>query len=222
MSVMSADTTKTMLGIFGGTFDPVHIGHLQPVAEAAQELGLEQVRLLPCHIPPHKQAPQSSPEHRLAMLELACQQWPLFIIDNRELMWDKPSYSIDTLKDFRREFANRPVLFFIGMDSLCHLDSWYKWQSICKYCHLVVCQRGDFLPEFNVNITRLLNERRTTDVKQLEQHSGGYIYLAKTSQIPVSSTTIRAALSHGDVEPSWLPEKVQDYIERHQLYRQCE
>ncbi|WP_168171533.1 nicotinate-nucleotide adenylyltransferase [Lacimicrobium sp. SS2-24] len=213
---------KKMLGIFGGTFDPVHYGHLRPVAEAATTLGMDEIRLLPCHIPPHKQAPQSSPEHRLNMLRLACQEWPLFVVDQRELQWNKPSYSVDTLADFRREFSQQPLLFFIGMDSLCHLDSWYQWSSLFDYCHLVVCQRGDFLPKFNVNIQRLLDQRQTKDVAALKHQRNGLIYLAKTSKIPVSSTAIRAALSRGVVDPDWLPDSVLAYINQHHLYTQGE
>lgn len=219
------DATKpsspgNMVGIFGGTFDPVHIGHLQPVSEASEELGLKQVRLLPCHIPPHKQIPHSSPEHRLAMLELACQQWPLFVIDKRELEWNRPSYSVDTLRDLRNEFGNRrPLVFFIGMDSLCNLDTWRNWQSLFDYCHLVVCQRGDILPDFNANIAKLMRTRQTPDPDRLKQQASGLIYLAKTSEIPVSSTTIRAELSHGHVNPAWLPAGVLNYIQQHQLYQ---
>ncbi|ALS97933.1 nicotinate-nucleotide adenylyltransferase [Lacimicrobium alkaliphilum] len=219
-AAINTDLSGDMLAILGGTFDPVHIGHLQPVSEASKELGLEQVRLLPCHIPPHKQMPHSSPEHRLAMLELACKQWPLFVVDSRELKWNKPSYSVDTLRDFRTEFGNHlPLVFFIGMDSLCNLDSWHEWQSLFEYCHLVVCQRGDILPDFNVNIARLVSERQTDDPGALKHKACGLIYLAKTSLVPVSSTAIRTALNQGDINPAWLPAGVLDYIQQHQLYQ---
>jgi nicotinate-nucleotide adenylyltransferase len=222
---MSETTVNTpssgdMLAIFGGTFDPVHIGHLQPVSEASKELGLQQVRLLPCHIPPHKQTPHSSPKHRLAMLELACQQWPLFVVDDRELRWNQTSYSVDTLRDFRAEFGNhRPLVFFIGMDSLCNLDCWHEWQSLFDYCHLVVCRRGDILPDFNVNIASLVSQRQTDDPEALKRQACGLIYLAKTSLITVSSTAVRAALSQGNINPAWLPAGVLDYIQQHQLYQ---
>ncbi|MDF2179338.1 nicotinate-nucleotide adenylyltransferase [Aliiglaciecola sp. CAU 1673] len=206
------------LGLFGGTFDPVHYGHLKPVAEAAKEVGLVQIRLLPCHIPPHKATPSVSASMRLHMLRLVCEDWPLFEVDDRELRRHKPSYSVDTLNEYREEVGDRPLLFFMGMDSLQTLHTWYRWQEILSLCHLVVCRRGESKPTMAVEIQDLLDRHQCHDAAALHHQPAGSVYLASTSFVNLSSTSLRQKLASGKVESALLPPKVLTYIQEHGLY----
>lgn len=208
---------QTPLGIFGGTFDPVHLGHLLPVTDAAREIGLHRVKLLPCHIPAHKATPTVSAAQRLAMVRLVCAKWPLFELDDRELRRDSPSYSVDTLNEYRREEGNRPLVFFIGLDSLKNLNSWHRWQEILTLCHLVVCRRGDCLASFNPDVSRLLEQHRTRDARHLKEKPAGLIYLADTRELAISSTELRESLARGEAT-DLLPEEVLAYIQLHGLY----
>lgn len=207
-----------VIALFGGTFDPVHIGHLHAVSDAAKQVGLTKVRLLPCHIPPHKSGPKVSAEHRLAMLELVCRDWPLFSVDKRELERDTPSYTVETLRQFRQASPKAALIFIIGMDSLKSLDSWYHWPELLKLCHLLVCQRGDCPAEFNPTIQALLAQHQTDNPERLKDTPYGHILLAETREVSQSSTALRQTLAQGR-EPDLLPPAVLAYIQQHKLYQ---
>ena len=120
-----------LTALFGGTFDPIHYGHLKPVTAMANEVGLQNVTLLPNHVPPHRPQPEANAQQRLKMVELAIQGNPLFSVDERELHRTIPSYTIDTLEEVRRERgANAPLAFIIGQDSLLTLHKWHRWEEI--------------------------------------------------------------------------------------------
>ena len=132
---------KTAIGILGGTFDPIHYGHLTPAREAMQALGLEHIRLMPNHIPPHRPQPVASSEQRLAMVTLAASEFGGFQVDDRELRRQSPSFTFDTLRQLRHELPDTPICFLIGMDSLLSLPTWHRWQELTDYAHLVVSVR---------------------------------------------------------------------------------
>lgn len=208
----------TTIGLFGGTFDPVHLGHLIPVSEAAKEVGIDRIRLLPCHIPPHKASPRVGAAQRLAMLRLVCEEWPLFEVDDRELKRHAPSYSVDTLTEYRREQGHSPIVFFMGMDSLQSLPTWHRWQELITLCHFVVCQRGEFQPPMAVEIKDFLARHQCFKPADLHAREAGCIYLAKTPLVPLSSTALRQALAAGQVDEALLPKRVLAYIQKHGLY----
>ena len=138
-----------MIGIFGGTFDPIHYGHLRSALEVKDIFGLNEVRLIPCASPPHREQPAVTAEMRLQMLELAIKNQPGLKIDTRELDRHKvsdqtPSYMVDTLKSLRQEFPAEPLLLFIGTDAFKHLTSWHQWQQLFDYAHIVVMTRPGF------------------------------------------------------------------------------
>lgn len=207
-----------VIALFGGTFDPVHMGHLYAVSDAAKHVALNNVRLLPCHIPPHKSGPKVSAAHRLAMLELVCQDWPLFSVDTRELNRNQPSYTVETLRQYRQESPAAALIFIIGMDSLKSLDTWYHWQELLKLCHILVCQRGNCPAEFNPTIQTLLREHQTDNPARLKATTHGHILLAQTRAVRQSSTELRQTLAKGQ-QPNLLPPAVLTYIQQHKLYQ---
>ncbi|WP_416305075.1 nicotinate-nucleotide adenylyltransferase [Neptunicella sp. SCSIO 80796] len=207
-----------MLAIFGGTFDPIHKGHLQPVAQAAGQLRIEQVYLLPCHIPPHRQTPAVGAQQRLEMVRLACQDNSLFTADDRELRRNTPSYSFDTLSEFRQQFPDQSIAFFMGMDAFNHFDSWYRWQDILKLSHIIVCARPGYALTHNSVLDKLVGQQANQSVNALHDTGSGIIHFAEMELIDISATAIRQQLSAGQPPSDLLHPAVAEYIRQHGLY----
>ena len=148
------------IGIFGGTFDPIHLGHTQSAQIVAQYLNLSKVLFIPAHIPPHKNCVNNSPkvsaEQRSTMVELACKENKIFTCDKRELRRQQYSYTVDTLLELKKELPEQRLYFIIGMDSLLSFTQWHRYQDILKLCHLVVNTR----PNYDLN--QLNNETKIT------------------------------------------------------------
>lgn len=210
---------RKAIGLLGGTFDPIHVGHLRPAIALLERLNLSEVRLLPNYIPPHKATPDSSPEHRLAMAQLAAQCTAGLVVDARELKRSRPSYTLDTLKELRLELPTTPLCFLMGMDSLCQLDTWYGWQQLLDYAHLVVSHRPGWQPDFNDTIKTLVKTHATTDASQLSRQLHGCIYLFDSPQLDISSTHIRDCIKDGNNPQYLLPEPVLNYIRDKGLYQ---
>ena len=140
---------RKKIGVFGGTFDPIHIGHLRMALELKEQLGLDEMRLLPCHQPPHRDAPQVSSAQRAEMLRIALHDCPELQLDERELRRDKPSYTYDTLMELRAELGDDVSLVLcMGADAFSGLPNWYCWQELIRLAHLVVIARpGWNIPE---------------------------------------------------------------------------
>ena len=133
------------IGILGGTFDPIHFGHLRSGLEVYESLEFEHIRLIPCGVPPHRELPIASNEQRLAMMRLAVEDNTKLIVDQRELQREGPSYTVDTLLELRQEFPDTPLCLIIGSDAFLGLDSWHQWKKIPQLAHLrllVVHQRA--------------------------------------------------------------------------------
>lgn len=207
------------IGLLGGTFDPIHVGHLRPAIALLERLNLREVRLLPNYIPPHKSPPDSSPEHRLAMARVAAECTPGLVVDDRELKRSRPSYTIETLKELRLELPHTPLCFLMGMDSLCQLDTWYGWQDLLNYAHLVVSHRPGWKLVFNDTIKALVKNHGTTDASQLSRQLHGCIYLFNSPQLDISSTYIRDCIKDGNNPQYLLPEPVLNYIRDKGLYQ---
>ncbi|XOV78539.1 MAG: nicotinate-nucleotide adenylyltransferase [Aestuariibacter sp.] len=213
-----ATTSAPLLGIFGGTFDPVHNGHIKPLEAVQQQLELNRILALPCHIPPHKEAPSSSPKHRQAMLELEVKQHPWLTIDNREMQRNKPSYTLHTLQELRREYPEQHLCFIIGMDSMQAFDTWYQWQDIMQLCHLVVMQRGGYQPEFNATVKGLLDCAQVSQLDSLRKNKSGHVVFINTPQLDVSSSNIRQRIKNSESVDKLVSNEVIHYIEQHGLY----
>ncbi|WP_050570372.1 nicotinate-nucleotide adenylyltransferase [Dickeya chrysanthemi] len=213
--------TSPLIAYFGGTFDPIHYGHLRPAAALAQEIGLQHVILLPNNVPPHREQPEASADQRKAMAELAVQDNPLFQVDGRELQRATPSYTIDTLEALRAEKgADTPLAFIIGQDSLLTLHRWHRWQEILDYCHLLVCDRPGYRRQLDTaELESWLAAHQTHEAARLHSQSHGLIYLAHTPLLSISATEIRHRRQQGIDCHDLLPDSVLKYIDTHGLYR---
>ncbi|WP_411706113.1 nicotinate-nucleotide adenylyltransferase [Edaphovirga cremea] len=213
---------KALFALFGGTFDPIHYGHLRPVEVLARQVGLDRVTLLPNNVPPHRPQPKASPLQRLKMVELAIAGNPLFSIDNRELKHDSPSYTIETLETLRKEYgAAVPLAFIIGQDSLLTLHKWHRWQDLLGVCHLLVLARPGYSNEMETEeLQQWLNNHRVDEPKKLKMQAHGMIYIADTPLSEISATDIRRRLHSGEACDDLLPPAVQRYIHSQGLYRE--
>ena len=205
-----------MIGIYGGTFDPVHYGHLRTAVEVKELFDLQELRLLPSHQPPHRDRPGATPKMRLQMLQLAIKYQAGLQIDTRELEREGPSYMVDTLQTIRAEWSNKPLLLFIGKDAFAGLTSWHCWQSLFDYAHLVVMNRPESksmdLPEF-------LEQRLVNFRDDLKRHTQGKLYFQNVTQLDISSSKIRQIFAEKRNPAYLLPNEVISYIQRNKLYQ---
>ena len=205
------------IGLFGGTFDPVHYGHLRPALELVEHYALDTLYLLPNHRPQHRDKPEANTQQRIHMLHVAVDDVPQLAIDPREAERNEPTYTIDTLADVRQENPNATVIFFMGMDAFAHFDSWHRWEEILSLTNLVVMDRPDaILSEF----AKSLIERQISAVGDtIEHNTCGVIERCEVTQIAISATDVRQRVSAGQSIQFLLPESVREYIHEQQLYR---
>lgn len=217
------DTASRPLGLFGGTFDPVHFGHLRLAEEAREALGLAAIRWLPAGQPPHRAMPRIAPEHRLAMVRLAVAGNPHFSVDPGEVEATAPSYTVTTLTRLREELGFRqPLVLLMGADAFAGLAGWHRWQEIFGLAHLAVLHRPGYpllaerLPE---PLAREFVQRQCVAPEDLALAPAGTILPLPMTQLDISATHIRSLLARGASPRYLLPDEVLDYIRRHQLYR---
>ena len=202
-----------MIGIFGGTFDPVHYGHIKPALSIKQALHLTQLRFVPNRIPPHRELPWLDVEQRLLLLKSAVQDYPGVVVDERELKRSGPSYMVDTLASLHSDFPDESLCLIVGMDAFIGLPSWHRWRQILDLCHLVVTQRPGFSQTDMANQMKhadyqFLAGKITQDVSELASKDTGVILLQSVPQLDISSTQIREKLLKGDDVSQWLPEGI--------------
>ena len=162
------------IGLLGGTFNPIHFGHLRMAQELVEALNLTEVRFIPSANPPHKNQPSVSAKERAAMVQLAVANNPLFKLDTRELNRDGASYTIDTLISLREELGNNVALCLVmGSDAFAKLNTWHRWQELLKYCHIILVQRPSKLAQAKLsdNLTTLLHDNYTENIDDLEKKS---------------------------------------------------
>ena len=163
------------IGVFGGTFDPIHYGHLRTAFEMLQALRFDEVRFMPCGSPPHRGAPIADAELRLQMVKVATEGQHGFVVDDRELLRDGPSYSVDTLTALRGEFPLRPIALIIGMDAFLGLPKWYQWREILQLAHIVVAHRPGWRAPDMGPLGELLAYRGTHRICDMHQAKSGHI-----------------------------------------------
>ncbi len=207
------------IAIFGGTFDPIHNGHLQSALELKRQLQLDQVRLLPCHRPPHRDTPGCSSSQRLEMVQLAVAGTDL-IVDDREMLRPGLSYSVDTLEQYRREFGDAVSLCWVmGTDAFAHFDRWHRWQDFLSLAHIIVISRPDAPLPTAGPIAELAARHQLTDESDLQVRPSGSILFVTLQPYPISATGIRAAIASEKKVARFLPAAVLNYIHVHQLYQ---
>jgi len=207
-------------GVLGGTFDPIHLGHLRLGWEACSRLSLSKLFIVPCHIPPHREEPHSSAQHRLNMAHIACKNTPEFEVTDWETKNNGPSYSVKTLSHFRARFgADLPLIFIMGTDAFNGLSRWHQWQDILSLAHLWVAHRpGAALPAADTEESDLLKARQVHKASDLLKSPAGGIFLCNTTALDISSTALREQIRNGEDPRFLLPEPVRDYIRENKLY----
>lgn len=209
------------IGILGGTFDPVHHGHLRLAIECYERMALAEVRLVPLYTPPHRRPPHATPEHRLAMLRIAVGDSDKIKVDECEIQRQGTSYTIDTVSALRGRLGIAPLILLLGADAFNQLHTWHRWESLLEHAHIVIAERpGVSAHPDDTAIKDLLDVHGVTDAALLHTTGHGKIFRLQIPWLDISATRIRDLLRlHHD--PSWLlPAGVIDYIHAHQLYAQ--
>ncbi len=204
--------------VLGGSFDPVHQGHIS-IAEKISECLGTTVRLLPVGVPPHKARLVASPKQRLKMLELATLNQPSLVIDDVELMRDSVSYTFETLRTLRDQLGETESLYFVlGMDAYLDLPSWHEWQSLLNVAHIVVCQRAS--AKTVPPALRLFEKiHRVRSIDELKAASCGFVYYVENAAVEVSSSEVRARLRRGEPVTGLINPEVAAFISEQKLYR---
>ncbi|MGH8212264.1 MAG: nicotinate-nucleotide adenylyltransferase [Rhodanobacteraceae bacterium] len=207
------------LAILGGTFDPVHLGHLRAAWDAAEALDAE-VRLVPANVPPHRQAPVANAQQRVAILRAALAGQDRVLLDTRELDREGPSFTFDTLTSLRDEIgAQRPLVLLLGADAFALLPSWHHWHELFELAHIGVLMRPGHVPPPPDDLAAVIAARETSDVEALRASPAGRVLRIAITPLEVSATKIRALLREGR-EPRWLlPDALLAHPELLALYR---
>lgn len=195
-----------MIGILGGTFDPVHFGHLRPALEVMEAVGMEQVRFLPNSIPPHRETPWLDVANRLELLTTAIADQPGFVLDRRELDRAGHSYMVDTLESLREDFPEQALCLILGMDAFMGIRQWHEWQRLPGLCHVVATTRPGFT--LDEALVRELPFEPVNSAAELSQAASGRFLLQSVTQLDISASRIRALLAKGQSVRYLLPDEV--------------
>ncbi|MCB5190368.1 nicotinate-nucleotide adenylyltransferase [Methylobacillus arboreus] len=209
-----------LIGVMGGTFDPIHFGHLRMAQELADALNLAEVRFTPSANPPHREQPMTSAAHRSEMVSLAIADNPLFKLDTRELSRNGYSYTIETLQSLHEELqGNGRLCLLMGLDAFVGITSWHRWQDLLQFAHIVVATRpGTALPTENAMLHGFLQAYALTNVQQLHEKVENGILMQEITALDISATHIRTRLAQGQAPRYLLPDRVLEYIRQQQLY----
>lgn len=207
------------IGLFGGTFDPVHFGHLRPSVELAEAYALSTLYLLPNHRPAHRAPTRASTVHRIAMLRLAIENTRHLEVDGREALRDKPSYTFDTLTEIRQEQPSAELLFFMGLDAFAKFDTWHQWERILELANLVVVRRpGATHSDFS---QQLLANQQANRGSCVSDATAGVIEECDVTQLAISASDVRRRIDQQLTVRFLLPEAVSEYIVSQSLYRKA-
>ncbi len=214
-------TARRAIGLFGGTFDPVHNGHLRVALDTLEELGLAEVRLLPARQPPHRMEPHATAEQRRDLLKIAVAGEPRLRVDDRELERDGPSYTFDTLVSLRAEVGpGQPLALMVGGDAFRGLPGWHRWREFLDLAHLVVLQRPGHAADLPPELEQLIANHRATRPDELQRQPAGKVLSWRVTQLEISASQIRSLVAAGRSVRYLLPDAVLDEINRQDLY--CE
>jgi nicotinate-nucleotide adenylyltransferase len=200
------------LGIFGGTFDPIHFGHLRTAFELLDVLQLDELRFVPAGSPPHRDTPLADASLRLSLVAAAIADQPGFVIDAREVRRSGPSYAVLTLRELRAEFPARPLCLIVGMDAFLGLTQWHEWRELFELAHIVVAHRPGWSAPADGPLGEVLAARATTRSADLHESPAGRIYVHAVTQLEISSSELRTLLAAGQDPRYLVPEAVRAAI----------
>lgn len=206
------------IGIFGGSFDPIHYGHLRPALEILEALSLDSMRFIPSGQPPHRGAPVATVAARLAMLKAAVAGEPRFQVDERELTRSAPSYTVDTLAELRREHPKDALVLVVGLDAFLGFPGWHRWRETFELAHVAVAHRPGWTLQSDGELAELLRERQARHADELGEHTAGKVLLQTVTQLDISSTQVRSAAAQGHDIRYLVPEPVRAYIKDSHCY----
>lgn len=216
---------STVIAVLGGTFNPPHLGHIQPALQAIKTLGIPRLGVMPCKLPPHKDTQGISEQHRVRMVNALCEGHDQLYPELIELSLPAPSYTVKTLRALKQAQPGRTICFLLGEDSLYNLPTWYEWQQLTDYCHLVVMRRTTGELGCSEQVQNFVAQHQTTDSQRLLEQDHGGLYMADTALRDISSTELRALIAtsqanpeHNEALSQWLDPAVINYIKQHRLY----
>ena len=199
-----------MIGIYGGSFDPVHLGHLQTATSIKNELDIDRLLMLPCFEPVHKNSLHYTSKQRIQMLDLAIKEFNSLEIDTREILRGGNSFMIDTLLDLKESFKNESICLIIGMDSFIKFKTWKNWDEFSKLIHLVVLPRNGDQP-----VSKTLTTFETVEnIDKLESNSSGHLYFSNSQMIDISSSAIRGKIAANQNLDNLLPISIINFLKK--------
>lgn len=211
--------TVKALAFMGGTFDPIHNGHLRTALEIQQWLGIDRVALMPSKVPVHRAQPERSSQQRLDMVQRAVEDEPALYADAREILSSKPSYTVLTLEALRQELgAELPICMIMGMDAYLSLPSWDRWQELLQLAHIVVVKRPGWVYKPGDMISRVTRNHEVSDKQRLLSSAAGHVIFHELTPLGISATQIRNLIGNGHSPRYLIPDGVWDYIQQQQLY----
>jgi nicotinate-nucleotide adenylyltransferase len=212
-------THKVVRLLFGGTFDPVHRGHIEIAKDGAKKVQADYIHFIPCFMPVHRDTPTANACQRLDMLKIALQHEPKMIVDERELLRDGPSYTIDTLQCFKQQYPNDVLVFLLGADSWNGFHQWYQWQKFTDFCHLLIAKRPNYSLESDGEVVKWSDKKITGASEEIINNSCGKILLAEMSLLPISATQVRDSILKQESTQHLITPEVASYIKQQALYQ---
>jgi nicotinate-nucleotide adenylyltransferase len=206
------------VGLFGGTFDPIHFGHLRAAFELTELLDLERVLFIPAADPPHRGRPLADAQTRLAMVLAAVEDEESFDVDDRELHRPGPSYTVLTLEELRREHGDTPLVLMLGMDAFLGLPTWHRWRELLDLAHVAVAHRPGAIVPSSGELGRLISRCRARHRSEIAAAPAGRIFVHPGTQLDISSTDLRQALLAGRDPRYLMPEAVRRMINATGIY----
>jgi nicotinate-nucleotide adenylyltransferase len=206
------------MALFGGTFDPVHYGHLRCADEVRRKLDMNKLYLLPAGTPAHRDTPSATVDQRLDMLQLARHEFPQLLIDDRETRRSGPSYMVDTLTEMRSSVENRPLMLLVGQDAANLLHTWHQWERLFELAHIVILTRPGVPTRYPPELAKQIQRRSGSDIGELMKSEAGIVLHLEVESIYISSKDIKRILRSGGSPESMLPAAVLEYINKNRLY----
>lgn len=210
--------SNNLIGVLGGTFDPIHFGHLRLALEVQQQLNCKEIRFIPCQNPVLDKTAQATIDQRLAMLQLALTDQKNFVLDDREIKRDTPSYMADTLISLREEFPQQTLCLIIGNELFPQLPRWHRWQELLELAHFIVVTRPGFKIDLSKELDTLWQKHVIQDKQLLLTKKSGCLLSLPITQLLIASTAIREQIGQ-HISPRYLlPDSVLRYIEHNKIY----